>query len=71
MAAPVSPDPRDIVSAPADLPPREIKDPRSETGVSTRRLRHLIGRLLDVAVRDQATEVLFLSSLAGAKTGLF
>ena len=33
-----------------DAAAREIRDPRSETGVSTRRLRHLIGRGLDVVM---------------------
>ena len=32
------------------MPPREVRDPRSQTGVSTRRLRYLIGRTLEVAV---------------------
>ena len=49
MAAPVSPDPRDTAPV-LDAAAREIRDPRSETGVSTRRLRHLIGRGLDVVM---------------------
>jgi exopolysaccharide biosynthesis polyprenyl glycosylphosphotransferase len=48
VAAPVSPDPRDAAPLLDDVSAREIRDPRSETGVSTRRLRHLIGRGLDV-----------------------
>ena len=48
MAAPVSPDPRDTAPPLDGTAAREIRDPRSETGVSTRRLRHLIGRGLDV-----------------------
>ena len=32
------------------MPPREVRDPRSQTGVSTRRLRYLVGRTLEVAV---------------------
>ena len=50
VSAPVSPDPGDTAETPAAAPPRAIRDPRSETGVSTRRLRHLIGRGLDVLV---------------------
>ena len=48
MAAPVSPDPRDTAPPTPAASLGEIKDPRSETGVSARRLRHLIGRGLDV-----------------------
>ena len=49
MATPPPTDPR----APAQEPLAglvEVRDPRSQTGVSPRRLRHLIGRLLEVAV---------------------
>ncbi len=49
MATPPPTDPR----APAQTPVPglvEVRDPRSQTGVSPRRVRHLIGRLLDVAV---------------------
>jgi exopolysaccharide biosynthesis polyprenyl glycosylphosphotransferase len=48
VAAPVSPDPRDTAPPAPAASLGEIKDPRSETGVSARRLRHLIGRGLDV-----------------------
>lgn len=43
----MSPDPRDT-APPAPATGQEFRDPRSETGLSTRRLRHLIGRGLDV-----------------------
>jgi len=49
VATPPPTDPR----APAQTPVPglvEVRDPRSQTGVSPRRVRHLIGRLLDVAV---------------------
>ena len=49
MATPPPTDPR----APAQEPLAglvEVRDPRSQTGGSPRRLRHLIGRLLEVAV---------------------
>ncbi|MGI9117805.1 MAG: sugar transferase [Gaiellales bacterium] len=50
MSAPVTPGSGDTAPAPAGGSPREIRDPRSETGVSAHRLRHLIGRALDVIV---------------------
>ena len=44
MAAPVSPDPGGTRTA----TPAGVRDPRSETGVSPHRLRHFVGRTLDV-----------------------
>jgi len=50
VAAPVSPESGGSPLSASPTPPREVRDPRSQTGVSTRRLRYLVGRTLEVAV---------------------
>ena len=52
------------VPAAAEEPSPEFRDPRSRTGVSSRRLRHLIGRLLDIAI-------LLLIDLAGVSVAIY
>lgn len=48
MATPVPPDPDWLVATPAAAAPHKVRDTRSQTGVSTRRLRYLVGRILEV-----------------------
>ncbi len=48
MATPVPPDLDRPLATPAAAAPHKIRDTRSQTGVSTRRLRYLVGRILEV-----------------------